>query len=89
MRGEHKEHVALKPLQDALSKHRDHVGVNDVAILDDWNDEVAPYYLVFDFCEGGDLENLIRQHRQGLPLNNIQEFMEEILSGLKYVHDSG
>lgn len=43
------------------------------------------YYLVMEYCEGGDLIHFLKNYPEGLPQNLLQNFGRQIGNGLKYL----
>lgn len=44
------------------------------------------FYIVFEFCSGGDLAGYIKKNGK-LPNKKVQKFMQDISVGLKYLQD--
>ncbi|GJQ11449.1 hypothetical protein GpartN1_g3240.t1 [Galdieria partita] len=47
------------------------------------------FYLVTDFCEGGDLFYYLHHHRRKIPEQQVKRIAAEILLGLEEIHQNG
>lgn len=49
----------------------------------------SPFFLVFEYMEGGDLNALMKKHPDGLPQLQVLQLGWDILAGLHYIHSNG
>lgn len=68
----------------ARLRHPNIVAVHDFQKLDDGGAAI-----VMEFVEGGSLRELLRQHPDGLPVNEALRIIRQIAAGLEAAHASG
>ncbi|KAJ0407877.1 hypothetical protein P43SY_009164 [Pythium insidiosum] len=89
------EYVAVK----STAKSRMEKILNEVQLLHkldnrhvlkffNWYESQNHIWLIFEYCMGGDLLNLITQDRQ-LPENAVRSFGWDLVAGLQYLHSQG
>ncbi len=49
----------------------------------------AMFYLVMEYCDGGDLAGLLTQRGRSMPINSLKRIMLDSLRGLAYAHSQG
>lgn len=87
--------VALKCINSAEEAKQEvvsHQVLGDhknIAQLVDHFEGKDKYYLVMEYCGGGDLYEAIRGGRSPLQLGNINKFMNQLIDALIYSHEKG
>ena len=62
---------------------------NLIALYDVKQDEQDNSWVVMEYATGESLEEVIRRHPQGLPLDQAHDWMQGIAAGVAYLHDHG
>ncbi|KAL0489389.1 hypothetical protein AKO1_010686 [Acrasis kona] len=60
----------------------------NVLKFDSWYETNNHYWIIIEFCSGGDLMNLLTQD-QALPEDTVHLFSMDLVQGLQYIHSRG
>ncbi|KAL2485188.1 Protein kinase superfamily protein [Abeliophyllum distichum] len=60
---------------------------NIVRLLD-MIEESGNLYIILEYCKGGDLSEYIRQRQGKLPEATVKHFMQQLVAGLKILHEN-
>lgn len=61
----------------------------NVVKVRDFGQKDGHYYLIRDFIEGPSLRQLIREHKNGMPLWDVAQIFAQVADGLAYAHAQG
>jgi hypothetical protein len=62
---------------------------NLIALYDVKQDDQGNSWVVMEYATGESLEEIIRRHPQGMPLDATMDWMQGIAAGVAYLHDHG
>ncbi len=62
---------------------------NLIALYDVKQDEQDNSWVVMEYATGESLEDVIRRHPQGMPADQVADWMHGIAAGVAYLHDHG
>lgn len=62
---------------------------NNVVDAYDYFEVGGNYYLVMEYLRGKTIKELIKEHPDGMPWDEVAEYMIDILSGLQHIHNQG
>lgn len=62
---------------------------NLVTIFDVKTDADGDHWVVMEYVNGSNLEEVLTAFPQGLPIREVQDWMEGLVSGVEYLHDRG
>jgi len=65
---------------------RECIGKAQFVQLIDFVDASSQFYLVLEFCDGGDLEDATKEGQGKLGERQVGRFMKQMLEGLQYLH---
>ncbi len=66
------------------------INFNYVVELKEFNEDESYYYIVLEYCDGGDLMSLqARQPEKVFPLETAVEYLSQVILGVLSFHQSG
>jgi len=79
------EEIELRGVRACLNlKHPNLLPIYDIRTDADGN-----HWVLMEFVSGPSLQQLLRQHPAGLPLPEVQSWLQGMAAGLQYLHDRG
>jgi hypothetical protein len=82
---QHNEEIELRGVRACLNlKHPNLLPIYDIRTDADGN-----HWVLMEFVSGASLQQVLQQHPSGLPLSEVQVWLEGMAAGLQYLHDRG
>ncbi|MFN6105011.1 MAG: serine/threonine-protein kinase, partial [Planctomycetaceae bacterium] len=82
---QHNEEIELRGVRACLNlKHPNLLPIYDIRTAADGN-----HWVLMEFVSGASLQQVLQQHPSGLPLSEVQVWLEGMAAGLQYLHDRG
>ena len=82
---QHNEEIELRGVRACLNlKHPNLLPIYDIRTDTDGN-----HWVLMEFVSGASLQQVLQQHPSGLPLPEVQVWLEGMAAGLQYLHDRG
>ncbi|MFN9372845.1 MAG: serine/threonine-protein kinase [Planctomycetaceae bacterium] len=82
---QHNEEIELRGVRACLNlKHPNLLPIYDIRTDADGN-----HWVLMEFVSGASLQQVLQQHPSGLPLPEVQVWLEGMAAGLQYLHDRG
>lgn len=82
---QHNEEIELRGVRACLNlKHPNLLPIYDIRTDDEGN-----HWVLMEFVSGASLQQVLQQHPSGLPLPEVQVWLEGMAAGLQYLHDRG
>jgi serine/threonine protein kinase len=82
---QHNEEIELRGVRACLNlKHPNLLPIYDIR-----TDAEGNHWVLMEFVSGASLQQVLQQHPSGLPLPEVQVWLEGMAAGLQYLHDRG
>lgn len=82
---QHNEEIELRGVRACLNlKHPNLLPIYDIR-----TDAEGNHWVLMEFVSGASLQQTLQQHPSGLPLPEVQVWLEGMAAGLQYLHDRG
>ena len=80
---QHNEEIELRGVRACLNlKHPNLLPIYDIR-----TDAEGNHWVLMEFVAGASLQQVLQQHPSGLPLPEVQVWLEGMAAGLQYLHD--
>jgi hypothetical protein len=81
----HDQETELRGIRQCLNlKHPNLLTIYDVKTDDD-----GDHWVVMEYVQGASLDDVLAAYPQGLPLNEVRDWLAGICAGVDYLHDRG